>query len=208
LSRHNPKQDRQNRQQLCLGLAQSHCVSIVADSATATGLKWDTPAAGGGMTLLSTTSLTGNSVTISSISGSYKHLYIYARDISLSTNDNVNVRLNSDSGSNYSFSRIRLSDTTLTGYSPATLTYIEILEAIASAAWNEEGFFELTIPRYTENEIKAFWNNAIGKGPTSKKSDWRHGSFNSTSAISSVTVFAEAGGTTFSSGTVYVYGVS
>ena len=46
MSRHNPKQDRQNRQQLCLGLAQSHCVSIVADSATATGLKWDTPASG------------------------------------------------------------------------------------------------------------------------------------------------------------------
>jgi hypothetical protein len=31
---------------LCLGLAQSHCVSIVADSATATGLKWATPAGG------------------------------------------------------------------------------------------------------------------------------------------------------------------
>ena len=40
MSRHNPKQDRQNRQQLCLGLAQSHCVSIVADSAAATGLKY------------------------------------------------------------------------------------------------------------------------------------------------------------------------
>jgi hypothetical protein len=28
---------------LCSGLAQSHCVSIVADSAEATGLKWQTP---------------------------------------------------------------------------------------------------------------------------------------------------------------------
>jgi microcystin-dependent protein len=46
LSRHNPKQDRQNRQQLCSGLAQSHCVSIVADSAEATGLKWAAPAGG------------------------------------------------------------------------------------------------------------------------------------------------------------------
>ncbi len=32
---------------MCLGLAQSHCVSIVADSAETTGLKWATPAGGG-----------------------------------------------------------------------------------------------------------------------------------------------------------------
>jgi hypothetical protein len=32
---------------LCLGSAQSHCVSIVADSAAATGLKWAAPAGGG-----------------------------------------------------------------------------------------------------------------------------------------------------------------
>ena len=36
---------------MCLGLAQSHCVSIVADSAEATGLKWATPAGGGGKVL-------------------------------------------------------------------------------------------------------------------------------------------------------------
>ena len=50
---------------------------LTADSSTAIGLKWATPAAGG-MTLLSTTSMnTGTStVTVSSISGSYKTLEI------------------------------------------------------------------------------------------------------------------------------------
>jgi len=48
---------------------------LTADSSTATGLKWAAPAAGGGMTLLSTTTLDGATVTISSISGSYKTLY-------------------------------------------------------------------------------------------------------------------------------------
>lgn len=31
---------------MCLGSAQSHCVSIVADSAETTGLKWQAPASG------------------------------------------------------------------------------------------------------------------------------------------------------------------
>jgi hypothetical protein len=48
---------------------------LTADSTEATGLKWATPAAAGGMTLLSTTTLSGATVTISGISGSYKILY-------------------------------------------------------------------------------------------------------------------------------------
>lgn len=169
---------------------------------------WSTISSGG-MTLLSTTSLSTNSVTISGISGSYKNLYILARDISVSTNDNVNVRLNSDSGSNYSEGRLRVAGGTVTGNSTLTATYIEGLEAHNSSAWNLEGFFQMTIPRYTESEIKSFWMAALGsQNNTTKKSDWRQGSFNSTSAISSITVYCEGGGTTFSSGTVYVYGVS
>lgn len=47
--------------------------TLVADSSTATGLKWAAP---GGMTLLSTTTLSGASTLISSISQSYKNLYV------------------------------------------------------------------------------------------------------------------------------------
>jgi hypothetical protein len=47
---------------------------LTADSSTATGLKWAAPAAGG-MTLLSTTTLSGATVTISSISQSYNSLF-------------------------------------------------------------------------------------------------------------------------------------
>ena len=175
----------------------------------ATAPEWFTPAASGGMTLLSTTSLSTNSVTISGISGSYKNLYILARDISVSTNDNVNMRFNSDSGSNYSEGRIRIATSTVTGNSTLTATYIEILEAHNSSAWNLEGFFQMTIPRYAESEIKSFWCASLGsQNGSTKKSDMRQGSFNSTSAISSITVYCEGGATTFSSGTVYVYGVS
>jgi hypothetical protein len=48
---------------------------LIADSSTATGLKWGT-ISGGGMTLLSTTNLSGTATTISSISQAYTDLVI------------------------------------------------------------------------------------------------------------------------------------
>ena len=49
---------------------------LTADSTQALGLKWAAPASGGGMTLLSTTTLSGASVTISSINQTYNDLQI------------------------------------------------------------------------------------------------------------------------------------
>lgn len=48
---------------------------------------WATPSGGGGLTLLSTTTLSGASTTVSSISQSYKTLYVYAYGL---TNDTAN----------------------------------------------------------------------------------------------------------------------
>lgn len=49
-----------NRQRLCLGLEQSHSLSIVADSSQSTGLRWAAPAASSsGLNLLATDSFTG-----------------------------------------------------------------------------------------------------------------------------------------------------
>jgi hypothetical protein len=72
---------------------------LIADSTAATGLKWGTPSAGG-MTQLATGSLTGASVTISSISGSYKDLILVIRSYGTSGNTNCGLSTNSDT-SNY-----------------------------------------------------------------------------------------------------------
>jgi hypothetical protein len=52
---------------------------LTADSAQALGLKWATPTSGS-YTLLSTTSFSGSSTVISSISQSYRHLYMTIED--------------------------------------------------------------------------------------------------------------------------------
>jgi len=57
---------------------------LSADSTAATGLAWATPSSGG-MTLLSTTTLSGTSTTISSISQSYTDLLIYVYGVTFAT---------------------------------------------------------------------------------------------------------------------------
>ena len=49
---------------------------LTADSSTATGLKWATPASSGGMTVIATGSLSGTPVTISSIPQTYVDLQL------------------------------------------------------------------------------------------------------------------------------------
>ena len=77
---------------------------LTADSAESTGLKWATPTSEG-LVLLSTTTLTGASVTVSSISSIYKNLHIVFRDVYPSTNGSrLRFRFNgSTSTSDYNF---------------------------------------------------------------------------------------------------------
>jgi hypothetical protein len=59
---------------------------LTADSTTATGLKWATPSSGG-MTLLGTTTLSGASVTFSSIASSYVSLLLVGENFTNNTAD-------------------------------------------------------------------------------------------------------------------------
>ena len=59
---------------------------LTADSTQATGIKWAAVAAGGGMTLISTTTLTGASTVLSSIPQTYKHLLLILKDFRGSVN--------------------------------------------------------------------------------------------------------------------------
>jgi hypothetical protein len=84
-----------------LGVGANNTV-LTADSSTATGLKWATPAGGTiSWTQVGTSSATGASVTISGL-GSYDQFMIIMSDLS-STNASAELylRFNSDSGANY-----------------------------------------------------------------------------------------------------------
>lgn len=74
--------------------------TLVADSTASTGLKWATPASGGGMTSLATGSIT-TTLNLTSISQDYKELVLYVSDFTSGSANSCLFRVNNDSGSNY-----------------------------------------------------------------------------------------------------------
>lgn len=76
---------------------------LIADSSTATGLKWGTPSSGG-MTLIQTINANAvDTISFTSIPTTYKQLYITFRDVFMNNNsDSVVVRFNNSSAAVYS----------------------------------------------------------------------------------------------------------
>ena len=75
--------------------------TLVADSTASTGLKWATPTSGG-MTLLSTTTLSSTSTTISSINQTYTNLFFQLRGVA-SGGQLLGIRLNGITTGSYYF---------------------------------------------------------------------------------------------------------
>ena len=68
---------------------------LTADSTAATGLAWAAPASSGGMTLLSTTTLSGaTTITVSSISQDYTNLLVVMNGFYATSNSNFFVKFN------------------------------------------------------------------------------------------------------------------
>jgi hypothetical protein len=175
---------------------------LTADSTAATGLAWATPASGG-MTLLSTTSLTGASTTVSSISQSYTDLYFVILNAYLSVDEYVKLQFNGDTtaGNHLSFStRLRSSGasssidgtTELASSGPDNQAKPNIITGIirnyTSATYH-----------YCETNASLF-TDALNFGLSVGQV-----SYFGTSAITSLKFYTTAG--TFSAGTVAIYGV-
>ena len=91
-----------------LGIGSSAQVLTVASGIPS----WATPAAGGGMTLISTTSVSGTTTTISSIPNTYKALFLVIQDVySSNAYTNLKIRFNS-SVNDYRYMGIAINPST------------------------------------------------------------------------------------------------
>ena len=168
---------------------------LTADSSTATGLKWAAVSAGG-MTLLSTTSLSGASTSITSISSNYTNLQIVISRLSLTADQRVTIQFNNDSGTNYQFNN--------SGGTSIPLSRTADVDQISSASNN----FVINIYRYTTtNEHKpisisgGFVNASTGAQQTFADG----GAWRNDNALTSIQINTSSA--TFDGGTVYIYGV-
>ena len=184
---------------------------LTADSTTATGLKWDTPASGGGLTLLSTTSLSGTSTSISISASSYVNLLVVFKGVYGSANNTVlNMRLNSDTGSNYNYIDWRRYPGSTAGDFQAsqnqTSQYMTSASlGTSSGASSFSGSMDIfrcndTSQINYEFRIMGFNDSSVGS--------YQHtvGKYMASAAISNLTILNVVNSNTLS-GTVYVYGV-
>ena len=185
---------------------------LTADSTTATGLKWAAAAAGGGLTLIETLTLSGSSVTSSTLPTSYKNLYIEAIDYFNSTEAMISVRPNNDSGSNYTRFSVRFQSSG-SNFGPSgdgADNKICLLDAndIGMPTSSKKNITILNIYRYNDTDsykvthaVNHHMNNSDVKGTYNQVVTWR-----STSAITTLTFVSGSG--TFSGGSIKIYGVN
>ena len=186
---------------------------LVADSSVSpTGLKWAAPAAGGGMTLIETLTLSGSSVTSSTLPTSYKNLYIEAIDYSASTAAMIFMRPNNESGSDYTTFSVRFQ-TSGSNFGPSgsgTATSIPLLDPndIGMDTTADGNISVANIYRYNDTNTYKLCNvfNHITNSSAVKGTTNLVGTLRKEAAITTLTIGTGAG--TFSSGTVRIYGVN
>jgi hypothetical protein len=178
---------------------------LTADSTTATGLKWATPAAGAYTTIVAETSfgsVTG--VTISSIPATYKNLVLIISNVSFDSADRLMVRPNSSSANSPSSTMVEgtTGETTTTGAKGAWIVDFNLLTAASTTnAWVCE------FPNYALATAKIMRFNGAYTTSSGASSVIGSAAWMNTTAISSINIKSESG-YTFDSGTYALYGVN
>lgn len=189
---------------------------LTADSTQALGVKWATPAAGGGLTLISeTVASNSSSVSLTSIPGTYKQLMLVWSGIKFvsASEQALGWRFNNDSGANYASMYLRNADTaTSTNRGLNTDADVYLLYSTAAASnLQEMGSGSLIIDNYASTtKFKKYWANYGFYTGGANQTYVQNGTYKSTSAITSLDTFRTASNN-FSNDTntsIRLYGIS
>lgn len=188
--------------------------ALLADSTTATGLKWGSASSTPSYTLIGTgTTTSGSTVTVSGISG-VNNLFILFRSIgTTSAGSDLTLRFNSDTGSNYGRTGIEInfeptyspnSGTSVNNQTGANAIFLQnmttgVTTGTVSGMATLQGCNSTTIK--TGQTIAA---SSRASGWTSVRAIIGGITYDSASTISSVSLITSAG--TFNAGSFSVYG--
>lgn len=195
---------------------------LTADSTAATGIKWATPAGGGGLTLLATASPSAAaSFNFTSISGSYKNLVMYWKNFQASAGGTfATMKLNNDSGAQYSFQVTRMksqttniavdaadgsSETSMMGATKQNQAFSGQFGGLAVQTAGR-GWLRIWDYTATTGYINYDWHAmAYDNTVPNINATWGFGGYAQSAAITRIDVTASGGTLT---GTCYLYGES
>jgi hypothetical protein len=167
---------------------------------------WAAPASGGGMTLLSTTTLSGASTTISSIDQTYVDLVVYISGTNCATAGQPNVQVNSQTTGSYGVQNNNSNGSSTTNLITNSQVTVYSLQN-SNAANDANNFASLIILNYASSTTyKGFNSLSSAKIASTFDTAITAGVIRDTTAITSLK-FQSAGGAGWSAGTVLIYGV-
>jgi len=178
---------------------------LTAASGQATGLQWATPAAAGGYTLLSTTTLSGTSTVISSINQTYRDLVFIGYGITWSAN--LSFKINPNSTESISVG----VGTQVTGGTLQNIGTTQIHPfSDATIASNSGNGFYLLFNNYATTTRKPFqyYGNHAAGSPAEQNRANIGGAVTQASAITSMQFTSQSGTASFTAGTILMYGVN
>jgi|688.fasta_scaffold210710_2 hypothetical protein len=185
-------------------LALGTAGQILAVNSGATAPEWVAAPSSGGMTLISTTTLTGASVTLSSIPQTYKNLQLVVRNYKPADDGpELTARFNGDSGTRYR--TLSVNQSTNAEFLSTSMTFSEQNDNSVAT--------DLVIIDIYDYTNAVTWKTAAGhafnNNPTTS-TNFNYGGFNffynQIDAITSIRLAPSAGN--FTSGTALLYGVS
>jgi len=175
---------------------------LTSNGTTAT---WASPAASGGLTLLSTTTLSGANTTISGINQTYKALTVRVEGVTFSaTNNYINISPRNASNAYISGSHVGFDGSSTTKTTPLAPSNMEYTFGRNSFVFTIQNYSATSNTQKPVQTYGLYQAQALGWNQYSMA-----GGFNDTTNTGGITGFVFYTNTgNFTAGTVYIYGVN
>ncbi len=181
---------------------------LTADSSTATGLKW-AAASAGGLTLISTTTLSGTTVSLTSIPQTYRYLYLIIDRPTSASGGNIDLRWGSTAVNTNT--RYIWNGTKQTGganssdFSDYGQTSTDLMGGENQSTSQQRMSLQVTIPEYTKTDTgktinwTGYWQSGAGEPYIIRGQGGYDGAF----YVGCIDILSS---TTLTGGTAYLYG--
>jgi hypothetical protein len=168
---------------------------------------WATPAAGGAMTSIASGSLSGSSLNLTSIAGTYKDLKLVVRNVSIASNNDIRFTINGR-GSDYSIYWAEFTGGSVTNASTASqgnysLNYNTIKAGPSMTV-------EINFPDYANTTTRKQFDTQMSyeNASSARSGATTYGYYSGTGLNDAITTINFSSGASFSTGTYILYGVN